>query len=125
MVLAGRASVIEKKCLTSLQFSFQTLTNVVMATASSYARMSPDPILVRATLVLPSTRMGGLAKVCDVRDNWNLMCNEMLSSSEPDSLGGWVGVFLLPVTVHPSPCLQKPEIPAEVLGKVSICAECC
>ena len=45
--------------------------NVVMATASSCARMFPDLIPVHATLVLPSTRMEGLAKVCDVNDNLN------------------------------------------------------
>ena len=47
--------------------------NVAMATASSCVRMFLDLIPVRATLVSPSTRMEGLAKVCDVNDNLNTM----------------------------------------------------
>lgn len=52
-------------------FCFQTLMNVAMAIASSCARMFLDPIPVLATLVLPSTRMEGLAKVCDANGNSN------------------------------------------------------
>lgn len=45
--------------------------NVATATASSCVRMFLDPIPVHATLVLPSMRMEGLAKVCDANDNLN------------------------------------------------------
>lgn len=47
--------------------------NVAMVTASSSVRMFLDPILVHAILVLPSMRMEGLAKVCDVHDNLDTM----------------------------------------------------
>lgn len=52
-------------------FCFQTLMNVAMATASSCARMFLDPIPAHATPALPSTRMEGLAKVCDMSRNAN------------------------------------------------------
>lgn len=47
--------------------------NVAMATASSCVRMFLDPIPVHATLVLPSMRMEGLAKVRDTNDKLDMM----------------------------------------------------
>lgn len=45
--------------------------NVATATASNFVQMFLDPIPAPATLVLPSTRMEGLAKVCEASDLLN------------------------------------------------------
>lgn len=70
--------------------------------------MSPDPTPVRATLVLPSTRTEGLAKVRDQN-------GDLTTLSHPQSDGlCWrealsLKCFPLVVSACSSVCIQKPE----------------
>lgn len=89
--------------------------SVAMVTASSSVRMFLDPILVHATLVLPSMRMEGLAKVCGTRDNLDTAGNR--SRSHLQSLTVSVCKILsskcVPIPCHypPTPSAYRNLIP--------------
>lgn len=91
--------------------------NVAMATASNFVQMFLDPIPAPATLVLPSTRMEGLAKVCEESDLLNTVQNTrrcLLRSLTADVVSGCSRSWS--PCAHPR-CLQKPAVQTEGYGK--------